>query len=50
MKYYYYQHSYTRRWYVISEDNKVCKSFNTQEEAEEFISFTPSGIPVLLKN
>lgn len=33
----YYQHPYTKKWYVASEDCTVFKEFNTEAEATAFI-------------
>jgi hypothetical protein len=47
MKYFYYQHQYNLKWYVLSENGKICKEFNTQKAAEEFISST-SNTPIFI--
>ena len=37
-KLHYYQHSYTKKWYVVSPDGKVFKEFNTEAEAKNYAS------------
>ena len=37
-KLHYYQHSYTKKWYVVSPDGKVFKEFNTEAEAKNYVS------------
>ena len=36
-KLHYYQHSYTKKWYVVSPDGKVFKEFNTEAEAKNYV-------------
>lgn len=37
-KLHYYQHSYTKKWYVVSPDGKVFKEFNTEAEAKNYVN------------
>ena len=37
-KLHYYQHSYTKKWHVVSPDGKVFKEFNTEAEAKNYVN------------
>lgn len=40
MKFIVYKHGYTRKWYVVSEDGKICREFETKDEAVKFINLS----------